>query len=94
MLSRHNVPEHLAMLKPERRAGAVRGAYTAKEESTELDLMMIATRSEVQHALKAAEAPAKRIPGSVLPKACTRRIAIEAGVSAPWYRTRTSRRSW
>jgi transketolase len=44
----------------DRRAGALKGAYVAKKESAALDLIIIATGSEVQHALAAA----KDMPGA------------------------------
>ena len=43
-----------------RREGALKGAYVAKAETEDLDLIIIATGSEVQHALEAA----KDMPGA------------------------------
>merc|ERR1711957_773131 len=87
----------------ERREGTLKGAYVAKKETSDLDLIIIATGSEVQHALAAAkDLPGARVVSmpcmevyeqqsddykeSVLPSTCTKRIAMEAGVSAPWYK--------
>merc|ERR1711935_253482 len=87
----------------ERRTGSLKGAYVAKKETADLDIIIIATGSEVQHALKsAADMPGARVVSmpcmevyerqsadykeSVLPSTCTKRIAMEAGVSAPWYK--------
>merc|ERR1712187_207984 len=39
----------------ERRYGVLKGAYIIKKETANLDLILIATGSEVQHAIKAAE---------------------------------------
>merc|ERR1712125_35891 len=79
------------------------GAYVAKKESGDLDLIILATGSEVQHALEAAkDMPGARVVSmpcmslyerqsddykeSVLPSTCTKRIAMEAGVSGLWYK--------
>ena len=55
ILSRQNVDQNDALPAMERREGALKGAYIAKKETDDLDLIIIATGSEVQHALKAAE---------------------------------------
>jgi transketolase len=103
ILSRQNLDQNTAMSAADRRAGAMKGAYVAKAETADLDLIIIATGSEVQHALKAAaDLPGARVVSmpcmeayerqsddykeSVLPSSCTKRIAMEAGVSAPWYK--------
>merc|ERR1712032_453122 len=103
ILSRQNLGQNTAVPAMERRAGALKGAYVAKKETDDLDLIIIATGSEVQHALEAAAAmPGARVVSmpcmelyerqsddykeSVLPSTCTKRIAMEAGVSAPWYK--------
>jgi len=103
ILSRQNLDQNTAMPASERREGSLKGAYVAKKESGDLDLIIIATGSEVQHALKAAaDMPGARVVSmpcmelyerqsddykeSVLPSTCTKRIAMEAGVSAPWYK--------
>merc|ERR1712113_1195527 len=87
----------------ERRAGALKGAYIAKKETEDLDMIILATGSEVQHALEAAkDLPGARVVSmpcmelyerqsdeykeSVLPSACTKRIAMEAGISGLWYK--------
>ena len=103
ILSRQNLDQNTDMPASERREGALKGAYVAKKESSDLDLIIIATGSEVQHALKAAaDMPGARVVSmpcmelyerqsddykeSVLPSTCTKRIAMEAGVSMPWYK--------
>lgn len=86
-----------------RREGTLKGAYVARQEEGDLDIIILATGSEVQHALKAAEGnPGARVVSmpcmsvferqsddykeSVLPPSCTKRIAMEAGVSGLWYK--------
>jgi transketolase len=103
ILSRQNLDQNTDMPASERREGSLKGAYIAKKESSDLDLIIIATGSEVQHALKAAaDMPGARVVSmpcmelyerqsddykeSVLPSTCTKRIAMEAGVSMPWYK--------
>merc|ERR1719191_1937467 len=39
----------------DRRYGTLKGAYTLKKETEDLELILLATGSEVQHAVKAAE---------------------------------------
>lgn len=103
ILSRQNIAQNVDMSAAERRTGALKGAYVAKKETADLDLIIIATGSEVPHALDAArDRPGARVVSmpcmelyerqsddykeSVLPSTCTKRIAMEAGVSAPWYK--------
>jgi len=103
IFSRQGMEQNDAIPYMERRAGALKGAYVAKKEEGELELIIIATGSEVQHALKAgAEIPGARVVSmpcmsayerqtdeykeSVLPSTCTKRIAMEAGVSGLWYK--------
>lgn len=101
--SRQNIRQNDDVDYMARREGAMKGAYIAKKEEADLSLIIIATGSEVPHALDAA----KDIPGarvvsmpcmelfdrqsedykeSVLPASCTKRIAMEAGVSGLWYK--------
>merc|ERR1719464_1192786 len=103
IFSRQNLDQNDGMDYMARREGALKGAYVAKKETADLDLIIIATGSEVQHALKAAEdLPGARVVSmpcmevyerqtadykeSVLPSSCTKRIAMEAGVSDLWYK--------
>merc|ERR1712127_1037102 len=103
ILSRQNLVQNTAMDPMERREGSLKGAYVAKKESGDLDLIILATGSEVQHALEAAkdmagarvvsmpcmelfERQSDDYKETVLPSTCTKRIAMEAGVSAPWYK--------
>merc|ERR1719326_33968 len=103
IFSRQNMDQNTDMDYMERREGALKGAYVAKKETEDLDLIILATGSEVQHALKAAaDLPGARVVSmpcmsaferqsddykeSVLPSSCTKRIAMEAGVSGLWYK--------
>jgi len=101
--SRQNIKQNDALDYMTRREGAMKGAYIAKKETADLDLIIIATGSEVPHALDAAkDLPGARVVSmpcmelyerqsdeykeSVLPSSCTKRIAMEAGVSGLWYK--------
>ena len=103
ILSRQNIAQNDDLDFMARRTGALKGAYVAKEESADLDIIIIATGSEVPHALAAAkDLPGARVVSmpcmelferqsdeykeSVLPSSCTKRIAMEAGVSGLWYK--------
>jgi len=103
ILSRQNLVQNADMPAMERRTGSLKGAYVAKKETADLNLIIIATGSEVQHALAAAkDMPGARVVSmpcmelyerqsddykeSVLPSTCTKRIAMEAGVSGLWYK--------
>merc|ERR1712127_395045 len=103
IFSRQNMDQNDAMPAADRRAGALKGGYVAKKESADLDLILIATGSELQHAMKvAADMPGARVVSmpcveayerqsaeykeEVLPSSCTKRVAMEAGVSALWYK--------
>merc|ERR1712084_178569 len=103
IFSRQNIDQNDAVPAMERREGALKGAYIAKKETEDLDLIILATGSEVQHALEAAkDLPGARVVSmpcmelyerqsdeykeSVLPSSCTKRIAMEAGVTGLWYK--------
>ncbi|HCR31480.1 MAG TPA: transketolase, partial [Opitutae bacterium] len=86
------------------RQGVLKGGYVIKRETAELETIIIASGSEVQHAVAAADelgagARVVSMPSmkrfdeqddtyreSVLPSACPKRIAIEAGVSGLWHK--------
>merc|ERR1712232_541347 len=103
IFSRQNIDQNTDLSAAERRTGTLKGAYVAKKETEDLELIIIATGSEVQHAL----AVGKEMPGArvvsmpcmsaferqsdeykeeVLPASCTKRVAMEAGVSDLWYK--------
>jgi len=103
IFSRQNIDQNDALSAAERREGTLKGAYIAKAESEDLDLIVMATGSELPHALKAtADMPGARVVSmpcmelyerqsddykeSVLPSSCTKRIAMEAGVTGLWYK--------
>jgi transketolase len=104
ILTRQNVRTLNEIPLEDRRNGVLRGAYIARRESAPLTHILLASGSEVQHALDAAtelgagvrvvsmpcmerfERQSAEYKESVLPSACTRRVAVEAGVTAPWHK--------
>jgi len=103
IFSRQNMDQNSDMDYMERRNGTLKGGYVAKKETADLDIIILATGSELQHALKAAAGnPGARVVSmpcmsvyekqsddykeSVLPSTCSKRIAMEAGVSGLWYK--------
>jgi len=103
IFSRQNIAQNDDVDYMARREGALKGGYVAKEESADLEIIILATGSEVPHALEAAkDMPGARVVSmpcmevfdrqsddykeSVLPSTCTKRIAIEAGVTGLWYK--------
>ena len=104
IFSRQNIPAIPGLSSSERREGVHRGGYIVKKETGDLTTILMATGSELQHALKAAaelgdgvrvvsmpcferfERQAESYQESVLPKSCTNRVAIEAGVSGLWWK--------
>jgi len=96
------VPSLKSISVADRREGVLKGGYIAKKESGDLKLILMATGSEVQHALGAAEqlGDGVRVVSlpcferferqspeyieSVLPVSCSKRVAVEAGVSTSW----------
>jgi transketolase len=103
IFSRQNIKQNDALDYMVRREGALKGAYIAKAEEGDLDMIIIATGSEVPHALDASkdlkgvrvvsmpcmeafERQSDEYKESVLPSSCTKRIAMEAGVSGLWYK--------
>ncbi|MCH7228313.1 transketolase [Haloferula sp. A504] len=103
-LTRQGVPAMTGLSHGERREGVIRGGYIVRKEKGELTTLLLASGSEVQHALKAAEelGDGVRVVSmpcferfdrqsddyreSILPKSCTKRIAIEAGVTGLWWK--------
>ncbi|WP_127478659.1 transketolase [Sulfurivermis fontis] len=88
-------------------ANIARGGYVLRDGGANPDAIIIATGSEVELAMKAAEELAGKgknvrvvsMPSvdafeaqdaayreSVLPASCTKRVAVEAGVTACWYK--------
>jgi transketolase len=103
-LTRQVVPNLTELPAEQRRQGTLRGAYILRKETSPLQLILIATGSEVQHALAAAKelgsgvrvvsAPClnkfdrqdETYRNEVLPPSCRKRVSIEAGVTAYWYK--------
>ena len=104
VLSRQNIATLNEIPVDSRREGVFKGGYIAKKETAPLDLILLATGSELQHAMKAAaelgagtrvvsmpcferfESQSAEYKESVLPRACRKRVSIEAGISDPWFR--------
>ena len=55
MLTRQGIPNMDGISVEERRAGTLKGGYVAKKEEGELTTIILASGSEVQHAISAAE---------------------------------------
>jgi len=104
MLTRQKIPTLNEVDLKTRREGAAKGGYICVKESGPLELILIATGSELQHAIAAAkeigagarvvsmpcmerfDRQADAYREEVLPAACTKRVAIEAGVTGLWYK--------
>jgi transketolase len=102
-LSRQDLP-HLGFVSAKtRRDGVFRGGYILKKETAPLTAIVLATGSEVQHAVAATkDQPGVRVVSlpcferfdrqpaayrdEVLPPSCTKRVAIEAGVTGLWWK--------
>jgi transketolase len=103
-LSRQAVPALNSIPIAERRAGVLKGAYVAVQETEPLGVILLATGSELSIAIEAAQAlgPSSRVVSipsfeiferqpqeyreSILPASCTRRVAVEAGVTGLWWK--------
>ncbi len=103
-LSRQNVPALEKIPAKTRRTGTLKGAYIAVPEMGKLERILIASGSELQLAVSAAEKlgsgtrvvsmPSMEIfekqseeyREEILPKSCQNRVAIEAGISALWWK--------
>ena len=104
ILTRQAIPLMNSLSVETRRNGTLKGGYIAKKETGSLTTILLATGSELQHAMAAAEelGAGVRVVSlpcfelfdrqsadyreSVLPSACTKRIAIEAGVTGLWWK--------
>jgi transketolase len=102
-LTRQTLPILNDIPAQNRREGVSKGAYIARKETGVLDTIILATGSELQHAMNAAKqlgdgfrvvsVPCterflrqdQAYKDEVLPPACRKRVAIEAGVSNLWY---------
>jgi transketolase len=104
ILTRQAIPLMNDLSVDARRDGVIKGGYIAKQESGTLTTILLASGSELQHAMAAAAALGDGVRvvslpcferfdrqdaayrESVLPASCTKRIAIEAGVSGLWWK--------
>lgn len=104
ILTRQKTPNFNDIPIKTRREGAFYGAYVAVKETADLECIILASGSELEHAVNAAKelGAGTRVVSvpcmerfdrqsadykeSVLPKACTKRISIEAGVTDTWYK--------
>lgn len=104
ILTRQKVSNLSQFSIKDRRDGAYRGGYVLKKEEGDLEAIIIATGSEVEVALKAAEEigtgvrvvsmpsmerferQSEDYRAEVLPRSCTKRVAIEAGVTGLWWK--------
>jgi len=102
-LTRQTVPMLNDIEVKTRRDGVRRGAYVARREKGNLDMILMSCGSELQHAMSAAKELGENVRvvsmpcferfareseeyrEEVLPRACRRRVAIEAGVKGLWY---------
>jgi transketolase len=104
ILTRQAIPLINELSVEERRDGVLRGGYIARKETGVLTTILLASGSELQHAMAAAgelgdgvrvvsmpcferfERQSAAYRESVLPKACTKRVSIEAGVTDLWWK--------
>ncbi|MDA7931921.1 transketolase [Akkermansiaceae bacterium] len=104
ILSRQKVLTLSQVSAETRRVGVRKGAYVLRKEEGALECIIMATGSEVEAALEAADqigAGARVVSApclerfdrqsaeyreEVLPAACRKRVAIEAGVSGLWHK--------
>ena len=104
ILTRQKVPNLNEIPIDDRRKGVISGGYIAKKEEGSLELIILATGSELQHAMAAANELGSGVRvismpcferfdrqtaayrENVLPSACRKRIAIEAGITCMWHR--------
>lgn len=103
-LSRQDLPNQGGTPASVRREGTLKGGYVLVKETGALKTILLATGSEVQHAVDAAKQLGEGVRvvslpcferfdrqpqayrDEVLPPAVTKRVAIEAGVSALWWK--------
>jgi transketolase len=104
LLTRQKIPTLHDVDLDTRRKGVAKGAYVCVKESGPLEVILIATGSELQHAVAAAkeigagarvvsmpcmerfDRQSQAYRDEVLPASCTKRVAIEAGVTGLWYK--------
>ncbi|HSJ04161.1 MAG TPA: transketolase [Verrucomicrobium sp.] len=103
-LSRQDLPNQGGTPADVRREGTLKGGYVLVKETGALKTILLATGSEVQHAVDAAKQLGEGVRvvslpcferfdrqpqayrDEVLPPSVTKRVAIEAGVTALWWK--------
>jgi transketolase len=103
-LTRQDIPHQGSASASVRREGTLKGGYVLIKEKGALKTILLATGSELHHAVDAAkqlgdgvrvvsmpcferfERQPQAYRDEVLPSACTKRIAIEAGVTGLWWK--------
>jgi len=103
-LTRQDIPHQGSVPASVRREGTLKGGYVLIKEKGALKTIIMATGSELQHAVVAAkelgdgvrvvsmpcterfDRQSEAYCNEVLPPSCTNRIAIEAGVTALWWK--------
>jgi transketolase len=103
-LTRQDIPHQGSAPASVRREGTLKGGYVLIKEKGALKTIILATGSELQHAVVAAkelgdgvrvvsmpcterfDRQSQAYCEEVLPPSCTNRIAIEAGVTALWWK--------
>jgi transketolase len=104
ILTRQAIPLMNELSVEARRDGVLRGGYIARKETVALTTILLASGSELQHAMAAAselgagvrvvsmpcferfDRQSAAYREEVLPKAVTKRVSIEAGVSGLWWK--------
>lgn len=104
ILTRQAIPLMNELSVETRREGVLLGGYIARKEIGALTTILLASGSELQHAMAAAaelgdgvrvvsmpcferfERQSAEYRESVLPKACAKRVSIEAGVTDLWWK--------
>lgn len=104
ILSRQGIESVSERTAQERRLGVQKGAFITHKETSDLELILLATGSELPHAIHAAkqigtgvrvvsipcferfDRQSQEYQDGILPPACKKRIAVEAGVSNTWYK--------
>merc|ERR1711968_187269 len=104
IFSRQNVRTLNEISVEDRRMGTLKGGYVALKETGPLEIIIMASGSELQWAMDAAKELGAGVrvvsmpcferfdrqtdayKAEVLPSSCTKRVAIEAGVTGLWHK--------
>merc|ERR1711988_970298 len=92
ILTRQNVPQ-IDCPSDVKRQGTLKGGYVAKKETAALDTIILAagalgpgTRVVSMPCMSLFDKQDAAYKAEVLPASCTKRVAMEAGVSGLWYK--------